>query len=343
MSLIIPSIFLIIFGLFNLFGLNQELFFRQLLYSIIGLIGYFVVKAIGKHFFRVNIRLLYYFLLIALIVTFIIGIEARGSKRWLDLYFFRFQASEFFKPIFALFLSQYLQSKDVFKNDLNLFLRSILYFFIPFIIIFKQPDLANSITFLVIYLVIIFFSKIPKKFLAIFSGISVVFLPLLWFFIKDYQKDRIISFFNPHLDKQGIAYNMIQSVITTGSGKFFGRGLGFGTQSRLFFLPENTTDFAFASLVEQFGFFGGLVVILLYSYLIFVIIKRAVTFFYERNDEGWSNFLFSIGLLSYLVFQIFVNIGMNVGLLPVAGVALPFISYGGSSVLAVLIAFALLP
>jgi len=136
---------------------------------------------------------------------------------------------------------------------------------------------------------------------------------------------------------------MIQAMITIGSGQFFGRGLGLGTQSRLYFLPENTTDFAYASLVEQFGFFGGFFVILFYSVIIYHIAKKTVKFFFDRTEDGRSNFLFSLGMLVYLIFQVFVNIGMNMGLLPVAGVALPFISYGGSSIMALLIGFALLP
>lgn len=343
MNLIIPSIFLSTFGLFNLFGLNHELFIRQLIYSLLAFIVYFLVKAIGRHFFQINNRFFYYFFLGALIITFIIGIEARGSKRWLDFYIFRFQASEFFKPIFILFLSQYLQSKDIFKNNISLFLKSFIYFFLPFFIIFKQPDLANSMTFLVIYLTVIFFSNIPKKYLLYFFAFTSMFLPSGWFFLKEYQKARILSFLNPHLDSQGTAYNMIQSVITIGSGNFFGRGLGLGTQSRLYFLPENTTDFAFASLVEQFGFFGGFFVIFFYLLIIYFIAQRTIKFFFDKTEEGKGKFLFSIGMLTYIFFQVFVNIGMNMGLLPVAGVALPFISYGGSSVLALLIGFALLP
>ncbi len=343
MNLFIPSIFLSVFGLFNLFGLNQGLFFRQLIYCVIAFAIYFFIKSFGRHFFQVNSRFFYFFFIAALVVTYVIGIEARGSKRWLDFYFLRFQASEFFKPFFILFMSDYLSTKDLFKNDFSLFFKSFLYFLLPFFIIFKQPDLANAAAFLVIYLLIVFFSNIPKKYLTSFFGLASLFLPLGWFFLKEYQKARIFSFFNPHLDTQGIAYNIIQAVITIGSGKFFGRGLGLGTQSRLYFLPENTTDFAFASLVEQFGFFGGLFVLIFYSLLIYHVAKRTIKFYFDRSGEGKAKFLFCLGMLSYLIFQVFVNVGMNMGMMPVAGVALPFISYGGSSILALLIGFALLP
>ncbi len=136
---------------------------------------------------------------------------------------------------------------------------------------------------------------------------------------------------------------MIQSVVTIGSGKLLGRGLGLGTQSRLYFLPENHTDFAFGSLVEQFGFFGGGLVLIFYGVIIFLIASRAVKFYFQKDEEGKKKFLFCLGMLSYVVFQVFINIGMNLGLLPVAGVALPFISYGGSSLVSFLIGFALIP
>jgi rod shape determining protein RodA len=136
---------------------------------------------------------------------------------------------------------------------------------------------------------------------------------------------------------------MIQAVITVGSGKFFGRGLGLGTQSRLFFLPENHTDFAFSSLVEQFGFFGGLLSIICFVSLVYFLCKRILKFYFDRSLDGKKNFLYLVGITSYFVFQVIVNISMNMGLLPVAGIALPFISYGGSSVLALMIGFALVP
>ncbi|MGB9883091.1 MAG: FtsW/RodA/SpoVE family cell cycle protein [Microgenomates group bacterium] len=343
MEILIATFFLSIFGLFNLFGINQQLFFRQLIYILFGFVIYFFIKKIGRIFFQNNIRLFYYFFIFALIITYIIAIEIRGSKRWLDFYFFRFQASEIFKPFFILFLSEYLYKFDIVFDSLGLLLKSFIYFFIPFFIVFKQPDLANALTFLVIYFSILFFSKIPKKQIFFFFSSFMVFIPFSWFFLKDYQKARILSFLNPHLDTQGTAYNISQAIITIGSGMFFGKGLGFGTQSRLAFLPENTTDFAFASLVEQFGFFGGSFVILFYGWLIYILIKKSFKYFFSHSEDEQKKFMYTFGVLIYICFQVFVNIGMNMGILPVAGVALPFISYGGSAIMAMMIALALLP
>jgi rod shape determining protein RodA len=242
-----------------------------------------------------------------------------------------------------LFLGQLLTSKKLLENQLAFFTKTFLYFAVPAFIIFKQPDLGNAAVFVFIYLTMIFFSDGARRHALYLLVMGVIAAPLGWLLLKGYQKARILSFLNPHLDTQGTAYNMIQAVITIGSGKFFGRGLGLSTQSRLYFLPENTTDFAFASLVEQFGFVGGFIVIVFYTAVIYSIAKRAVKFSKDESQEGRAKFLYCIGFLSYLVFQIFVNVGMNMGLLPITGIALPFISYGGSAVLATLIGFALLP
>lgn len=339
----IASFILIFFGLFNLFGLNQSLFFRQLIFVTIGIAFYFSFKAIGRHFFKMNAWLFYWLMAAILVITFIVGIEVKGSRRWLDLYFFNFQVSEPFKVFFILFLSQLLTSKKLLENQLAFFTKTFLYFAVPAFIIFKQPDLGNATVFFFIYLSMIFFSDGAGRHLFYLVIMGLVAGPIGWLFLKNYQKARLVSFLNPHLDTQGTAYNMIQAVITIGSGKFWGKGLGLSTQSRLYFLPENTTDFAFASLVEQFGFFGGFLVILFYGIVIYAIAMRAIKFKNSPDREGRANFLYCIGFLSYLVFQIFVNIGMNMGLLPIAGIALPFISYGGSTVLATLIGLALLP
>jgi len=338
MEILIPSFLLSVFGLFNLFGLNQDLFFKQLIFFLIAFIVYFIVKSMGRNFFKLNANFFYWLLIAILIITYIIGLEVKGSKRWLDLYFFNFQSSEFFKVVFVLFMANYFSRKKILENNLSFFLKSFLYFILPAFIIFKQPDLGNASVFAFIYFVMIIFSDQPKRFLLYLFSITGLLAPIGWFFLKSYQKARFASFLNPHLDIEGTAYNMIQAVITIGSGGFFGKGLGLSTQS-----PENTTDFAFASLVEQFGFVGGFFVILLYGIIIYALAKKMVKYFFQNDTENKIKFLYCLGILSYFVFQVVINIGMNMGLLPIAGIALPFISYGGSSVLALMIGFALLP
>lgn len=343
MELLILSFFLSLFGFFNLFGINYLLSIKHLFNIFIGFLFYFFIKKQSFNFFRTNSRFFYWFFLLMLIFTFIFGNEIKGSRRWLDFGFFNFQSSEFLKPFFVLFLSDYFSKKSIFENNFFFIFKAFFYFFIPFFIIFKQPDLANSIVYFVIFFVLLFFSKISKKHLSYFFIFIFSIFPFIYFFLKPYQKARIIAFLNPHFDIQGASYNILQSLISIGSGGFFGKGLGFGSQSRLNFLPESTTDFAFASLVEQFGFFGGFFVILFYFLIIYFLFKKTVFYFYKKDNDNQMNFLFCLGLLVYVIFHFFVNVGMNLGLLPVAGVVLPFISYGGSAIISLMIFFALVP
>ncbi len=341
-QLIIPSFFLSLFGIFTVFGIRQSLLASQIVYFILAFLAFFIFKKIGPQFFRINSRLIYWFFIAVLIITFFIGLEVKGSKRWIDFYFYKFQASEFFKIFFILFLSEILVLKN-HVNKLPAFVKCFFYFLLPTCIIFKQPDLGNAIVYIFVFITMVLFSDYPKKYLLYLIGLFIVAIPFGWFLLKSYQRERIMSFLNPNVDTQGIAYNMIQAVITVGSGKFFGRGLGLGTQSRFLFLPENHTDFAFSSLIEQFGFFGGLLAIICFSSLVYFLCKRMMKFYFQKTEESKKHFLYIVGLTSYFVFQVVVNISMNMGLLPVAGIALPFISYGGSSVLALMIGFALIP
>ncbi|MDH7476631.1 MAG: FtsW/RodA/SpoVE family cell cycle protein [Microgenomates group bacterium] len=342
-SLLLPTFFLITFGFFNLLGINQTSAINQLFNFVLGFIVFFIIKKIGYRFFKNNSLFFYWFFVGLILLTFFIGISVKGSKRWINLYFTNFQSSEFFKVFFIIFLADFFSKVDKKVNDLKIFIQSFFYFILPTFAIFKQPDLGNAIIVSLIYLTLLIFSGIPKKYLFCLFSAIIISLPVGWLSLKSYQKERIISFFSPEVDSQGTAYNMTQAVITIGSGRFFGRGLGKGTQSQLLFLPENQTDFAFASLVEQFGFFGGFLVIFLYFIMAVKLIKKIIKYYYQKSKEGIYNFLFNLGIFGYLIYQVFINIGMNLGLMPVAGVALPFISYGGSAFTSLMIGFALLP
>ena len=342
-GLIIPSLLLFSFGIFNLFGIKSALIRNELFFVVFAILAFLLVKKVGRNFFSLNSYFFYWLFIIILLVTFIIGFEAKGSKRWLDFYFFNFQASEVFKPFFILFLTNFLAKEHKGFNRLYVFLASILYFIVPFFIIYKQPDLGNSLIYLIIFFSLILFSPLPKKYVFYMALTALVSGPLGWMFLREYQKERILSFLNPTLNEQGTAYNMIQSVITTGSGQFSGKGLGLGTQSRLFFLPENHTDFAYASLVEQFGFIGGFAVLILFVIIMVVLIKKLLKYYFQKDEDSLANFLYVVGFTVYIASQIIINIGMNLGVFPVAGIALPFISYGGSALVALMIGMALLP
>ncbi len=331
---IILSLLLSLFGFFNLLGINPELAKNQFIYIFLSLIVFFFLKKINKKIFFDNSHFFYWFFILTLLITYIIGLEVKGSRRWLSFYFFNFQPSEILKIFYILYLSTLLtQLEEETINYYVNFLKTLMVFFIPFLIIFRQPDLGNSLAYLFIFIILILFSSFPKKDLLKILLVILIFVPLFWQLLRPYQKARITSFFNPHLDYQGTAYNMIQSKITIGSGMFFGRGLGYGTQSKLSFLPENTTDFAFASMVEQFGFFAGFLTLIIYLFIFYFLFRKIIFLIDKKDFLSRQQFYYLIGFSAYLFFQIFVNIGMNLGLLPVVGVALPLISAGGSSIL----------
>ncbi len=342
-QLLLPSFFIFLFSFFSLLGLNPNLAKQQVLYFGIGLIIYFFVVRIGKKFFFENARFFYAVFTLLLFITFIIGLEVKGSKRWIDLYFFNFQSSEFLKIFFILFLSRLLTLDSFEEFGIRNFIILLMVFLIPTFLIFKQPDLGNAFVYVFIFIVVFLFSRIAKQYTIALFGLALLTIPFLFFILHDYQKNRIFSFLNPNLEQQGNAYNMIQAMITVGSGKLLGKGLGLGTQSRLLFLPEHSTDFAFSTLVEQMGFAGGFIVIFLYGVLLFMLLRRALEFLTVPTREGRMHFLYILGLFSYIFFQVCINIGMNIGLLPIAGIALPFISSGGSLLVTLLIGFALVP
>ncbi len=327
--IVLPLIGLSLFSLFNVFGIKKDLFANQFFFFVVGFIALFILSRTGINFFKINAITFYIFSIILLVLTFIVGETVRGSKRWIDLYFFQFQASEFLKPFFLVFLADYLSKKK--PNVKKYWFGAFVIFLVPFLIIFRQPDLGNSIIYVLLFGSLIFFAGFSIRYFIYIFALFFLALPVLWRFLKDYQKGRIISFINPELDSQGIAYNLIQSVITVGSGGLWGRGLGLGTQSRFRFLPEYHTDFAYASAVEQFGMVGGTVILLLFTLIIYRLIKRG---FEEKNSL--FNYFFLLGTASLLIISVGINVGMNLGLLPVTGIALPLISYGGSSIISTL-------
>lgn len=331
------------FGLLNLFGINQSLFWRQLQFLIISLLVFFVIKKIKRNFFIANNKFFYWSFLILILSVFFFGEQVRGAKRWLSFPLFNLQPSEFFKIFFIIFLARYLSKKNLHHDNRIRFGSILFYFLLPAFLIFKEPDLGSTIVLGSIFASLTLASNLPKKYFINLVLFLIFTLPLGWLFLQSYQRVRILSFFNPHLDTQGTAYNMMQSIITIGSGRFFGKGLGLGTQAKLLFLPENFTDFAFSSLVEQLGFFGGGVVIVLFFLLCFFLLQKLFSYL-SQNDEGERfNFFYVLGVFSFLVCQIVINIGMNLGMLPITGITLPLISYGGSSLVSFMLALALMP
>lgn len=341
-SNLFPVILLFFIGIFNLVGVRSDLIVTQVIAGGIALLLFIGLKILGINFFKNNATLLYWAGISLIVLTYIIGFEARGSRRWIDLHFFSLQTSEFFKPFFAIFIAQYFVTNKNWLYKYKTILMALVYFLIPTILILKQPDLGTALVYVSMFLPVLIYSGVPRKILTQLVLVSTLLTPIFWFVLKEYQRVRLLSFLNPQADLHGSGYNLVQSIIAIGSGEMFGRGLGYGTQAKLNFLPEFHTDFAFASLVEQFGFFGGFLVLTLFILFARACIGELRKKYDQKDDDARFRFLFQLSIFSSIVFQAGINIGMNMGLFPITGITLPFISYGGSSLIALFVSLAFL-
>lgn len=264
--------------------------------------------------------------LLLLIATFVLGSTVRGSIRWISILGFRLQSGEIAKPLLVLSFAFFLK---VFPpKSLKNILINLILFIIPALLIFKQPDLGTALVVSSIWVSQMFVAGLSYWVIGAVAGLSAVALQYLPKFLHDYQLKRLETFIDPYRDPLGSGYNVIQSIIAVGSGGILGKGLGRGTQSHLRFLPERHTDFIFASMAEELGIIGSFLVIFCLGGLLFRLLYLAT------HSTSTSSRLIFTGIFSYLFFQTFINIGMNIGIAPVTGVTLPLISYGGSSVLA---------
>ncbi|MBP7189731.1 MAG: rod shape-determining protein RodA [Rickettsiaceae bacterium] len=278
----------------------------------------------------------YIIVLAMLILVELFGITAMGGKRWIEIAGLRLQPGEPAKIAIVLFLAKYFHSippQNV--NKFSSLIVPIVATIIPAALIIKQPDLGTGLLTLMVACSIFFAAGIAIwKFCAI--GISgIIAIPILWNFLYDYQKKRIMVFLNPELDPLGSGYNIIQSKIAIGSGGIFGKGIAMGTQSHLEFLPEHQTDFIFATLTEDLGFIGGFTLLILYFLLLASSISVAI------NARNVFSKLLVIGISAIFFFHTFINISMVMGLVPVVGIPLPFISYGGTMMASMLCGFGL--
>ena len=309
---------------------TASFFERQVFWIILSLIVFFVLSSADLRILKRTDILVYLFLFFCflLVLLFVFGHTVRGARSWFDLGGFAFQPSDFMKLVLILILSKYFSRRHIEIADFKHIIISAIYAFIPFMLIFLEPDFGTAIMIFMIWLGMILVSGISKKhLLVVFLTVTVAFMGLWLFIFKPYQKARIMTFIHPLTDIRGSGYNAYQSTIAVGSGQILGKGVGYGTQSRLNFLPEYQTDFIFAAFAEEWGFVGIMTLFLLYGLLVWRILLSAL--------RGAGNFemLFGMGVGIFFVAHILVNIGMNVGLLPVTGVPLPFMSYGGSHLL----------
>lgn len=303
---------------------------KQLMWLVPSFALLFGFASFDLHFLKQSkvVTLLYVLGLVLLGGLIFVGNTVNGSTSWYSFGAFSFQPSDLVKLFLILILAKYLARRHVEIRSMKHLVVTSIYFLIPFLLIFMQPDFGSALMLLGIWFGMILVSGISKKHLLVFFGIALVLGVGLWVgVLKDYQKARIANFLHPLSDIQGTGYNAYQSVIAVGSGQLIGRGVGYGTQSRLNFLPEHHTDFIFASIAEEWGFVGSFLVVV----LLFAIIVRIL--YLSSKMQTNLELLFSVGVALYFFAHLLVNVGMNIGLLPVTGITLPFLSYGGSHLL----------
>ena len=335
--LILSVVPLLVAGLFTMktFGPTQEtgtigdyFFWRQLIWIGLGLAAFLIISFSDLRWLRHSLILVLIYLSanILLFAVLFFSSEVRGTASWFSVGLFSLEPSEPAKIALILVLAKYFSRRHIEIANVKHIIVSGLYALLPMGLVFLQPDFGSAVVFGVLWFGMVMASGISKKHLLILLAGSIVASAIFWFFLlAPYQRTRISAFLNPYIDPQGAGYQVIQAKIAVGSGGMFGRGIGFGSQSRLEFLPEHQTDFVFAAFAEEWGFLGAL---LLISFFVLVI-WRVSRIGLSLSDNFARLYAAGVGIL--IATQFSIHIGMNIGLLPITGLTLPFVSYGGSS------------
>lgn len=330
--LFFATIPLLLAGLVTMDSFTAENYFfsRQIMWIGVALLWFFFLSRIDFRFLRRTGVLVSLFLAgcAVLLAVFALAETVKGVKSWLDVGLFAIQPSDPMKIVIILVLAKYFSRRHVEIAHVRHIIVSGLYAFIPFLLVFLQPDFGSAVIIFSIWFGMVLVSGISKKhlFAVLIAGVAV--FSILWLFVfEDYQQKRIMTFLNPLADIRGAGYNANQSAIAVGSGQVLGKGVGYGTQSRLEFLPEYETDFIFASFAEEWGFVGVLFLFAFFAVVIWRILANSLL--------GATNFevLFGLGVAIMFISHFIVHVGMNIGLLPVTGTTIPFLSYGGSHLL----------
>jgi len=325
--LFLPIVLITSFSLLIISSTYPDAAKQQLIFAILGFTVYFLLLSIDYRYLK-NFYLPIFAILVAVLLAVIVfGPEVRGASRWINIGGFRFQPAEFTKPLILVVLAGFLSKNYEAQVSLRFIIRSLPWIVVPTVLVFLQPDLGTALSFLVVWGGMLFLSPIPLGYFFGLGLISILIAPLLWHILLPYQKTRILVFINPMQDTLGAGYNVLQAMIAVGSGKIIGRGFGRGPQSHLRFLPEHHTDFIFASLAEEWGFVGALVLLGLFTILILRMILVS------QRSANIFGFYLCVGAVFLFLSQLLINIGMNVGIMPITGIPLPLVSYGGSSLI----------
>ena len=314
-------------AIFSASGVRRVEFVHQLIYIALGsgVLVYFSFtdyRSLGRLY-----GLTYLVMLGLLVLVRVAGHQALGAQRWIYLGFFELQASEISKLLVIIVLARYLYERQPRIKAFSTFAVGLALMAPPALLILAQPDLGTAMVFLALFYGMCYMAGVPKRYLVGSVVLAAAVLPLVTGHLKPYQQKRLVTFFNPGSDPQGAGYNILQAKIAVGSGGFFGKGFLTGTQGQLGFVPSRVTDFIFAIFSEEWGFLGAMVLLALFTVMLLRVIRAA----HLARDSFGS--LLAFGVATMIFFQVVVNVGMNLGVMPVVGIPLPFISYGGSSML----------
>ncbi|HNZ65631.1 MAG TPA: rod shape-determining protein RodA [Smithella sp.] len=322
---------------FSAAGGQSPFYLKQLQWIAVGLVFMMFVFFADYRVIVEYAYIIYGFAMILLVLVLIVGSSSHGAQRWLGGGFFAIQPSELMKVVIIITLARYF---DNHKSNEPYTIRELfiplLIVAVPFALILKQPDLGTALILIVIFVSVVFFMGVDKRSLIFVFSAGLILIPLGWFLLKDYQRERLITFLNPERDPLGSGYHIIQSKIAIGSGEIFGKGFLSGSQTQLKFLPEQQTDFVFSVFAEEWGFLGSLFLIGVFVVIIFWGLKIALQ---ARDLLGT---IIAFGVTALIAWEVFINIGMVLGILPVVGIPLPFFSYGGSAMLSLMMAIGLL-
>lgn len=317
-------------------GEGMGIFYKQLLYVGIGLASMFFFGLIDYQYLKYHSTPLYFLTLFFLALVLIIGKTVRGTVGWIGIGPFHIQPVEIAKLTLIIFLASFISQKKTELGETGRLATSLVLIGIIILLVAKQPDFGSAMVLGTVWIGMMLFSGLTKKMVTLILLAGVLFSFIGWQILAPYQKDRIVNLIKPSADLRGSGYNVNQAVIAIGSGGIMGKGIGHGSQSQLNFLPEKHTDFIFASIAEELGLLGSFFVIGLYG----VIFYRIKTIALSANDN--FGYLIAVGVLLMIFIQVLENIGMNIGLMPVTGIPLPFLSYGGSSLITVMAAIGIL-
>ena len=342
--LIVSAILLVIIGLISIYSSSLgkddfSNFKKQIAFFVVAIFAMFALTFLDWRIFRENsyLILIIYFISLALLIgLFFFAPEIRGVKSWYKLGPFSIDHIELTKIILIILLSKYFATRHLEIYRIRHILLSGLYVLLPSILIFRQPDLGSTLILIALWVGILLISGIKLRHFLILALCGILIFILSWgFLLKDYQKDRIMSYLAP-TDPLGVSWSQNQAKIAIGSGGLFGQGIGAGSQTQYGFLPESQTDFIFSAIAEETGIVGVSILLLLFSLVLWRIMRIAI-----NSRENFSRF-FVVGFSIVLISQLFIHIGMNIGLLPIIGISLPFISYGGSNLVATFVGLGIL-